>query len=158
MHICSGCTGLRCEGSVHTNGIVFQHTQRPVRARPHERPVVACHGHRDKAHHYRTGFCCLRALVSMSCKNGSGSKDGSMSALQGNWEGPEAERIKLEGGMSRIYLSSPSLAWHEALWLRGGVSKVLGKVFEDAAQFGLSSVRNVGANQSEVTPLWLHIQ
>jgi hypothetical protein len=45
-----------------TNGVVFQHAQRPVRSRPDERLVVACHGHGDEADGYGAGFRCLFSI------------------------------------------------------------------------------------------------
>lgn len=39
-----------------TNGIVFQHTQRSVRARSYEGLVVSGERHGDEAHCYRAGF------------------------------------------------------------------------------------------------------
>lgn len=42
-----------------TDGIIFQHGQRLVGARPPEGSVVACHGHGDEADGYGAGFGCL---------------------------------------------------------------------------------------------------
>lgn len=42
-----------------TDGIIFQHGQWLVGARPPEGSVVACHGHGDEADGYGAGFGCL---------------------------------------------------------------------------------------------------
>lgn len=53
-----------------TDGIVFKHAQRLMRAGPLHCAVVTSHGHRDEAHHNGTGFrcACLISIVLVSRK------------------------------------------------------------------------------------------
>ena len=48
----------RKERWCRTDGIVFEHAQRLMRTWSLHCPVVARHGHRDKAHHNGAGLCC----------------------------------------------------------------------------------------------------
>ena len=50
------------EGRKRTNGIIFQHAQRAVRAWSCERLVVAGHGHGDQSDSYGSRFRCVIVL------------------------------------------------------------------------------------------------
>jgi hypothetical protein len=86
----------RCgeEQEDRTDGIVFEHAERSVRARPHECLVVARHGHRDQAHGNRAGFRCRpsgRVSQLAGCGGGNERKGGTGGDLSSPWVGVEVE-------------------------------------------------------------------
>jgi len=81
-----------------TDRIVLHHAQRPVRARPDQRAVVARHGHGQEAHCDGAGFRCSLRFQS-GCYKVMSVRGAPFFAIVANWQ---LVRVECPCGVSRF--------------------------------------------------------